>query len=160
MPAALLKQQYQLLQSSRHVLFGYCESIAQADFIKELEGFGHGSIRNVLCHVADVYIHWLQNIAQSKNLTYIDRNNIITISDVRHVFEQTDMCVADFIDAFADKLINELNLFIADKEKHISLSPLALFTHVLTHEFHHKGQIASVGRALGYIAPDTDMIRT
>ncbi|MFP3360862.1 DinB family protein, partial [Planococcus sp. SIMBA_143] len=33
-----------------------------------------------------------------------------------------------------------------------------LYTHTATHEFHHKGQIVKIGRKLGYIPPDTDLI--
>jgi len=32
-------------------------------------------------------------------------------------------------------------------------------THVMTHEFHHKGQIMTMGRMLGYTPPDADVIR-
>ena len=31
-----------------------------------------------------------------------------------------------------------------------SITPLWLLTHTETHEFHHKGQIVSVARHLGY----------
>lgn len=40
-----------------------------------------------------------------------------------------------------------------------SIQPLKLFTHVITHEYHHKGQILSLSRHLGYIPADTDIIR-
>lgn len=32
-------------------------------------------------------------------------------------------------------------------------------THVMTHEFHHKGKIMTMGRMLGYTPPDADVIR-
>ncbi len=38
-------------------------------------------------------------------------------------------------------------------------TPFELFTHVITHEFHHKGQVLSLSRHLGYIPVDTDIIR-
>ncbi|MCB0624495.1 MAG: hypothetical protein KDC43_11415, partial [Saprospiraceae bacterium] len=34
-----------------------------------------------------------------------------------------------------------------------------LFTHVVTHEFHHKGQILSLTRHLGFVPVDTDVMR-
>ncbi|MCB0640529.1 MAG: ATP-binding cassette domain-containing protein, partial [Phaeodactylibacter sp.] len=36
---------------------------------------------------------------------------------------------------------------------------LKLFTHVITHEFHHKGQVLSFSRHLGYTPVDTDVLR-
>jgi uncharacterized damage-inducible protein DinB len=38
-------------------------------------------------------------------------------------------------------------------------SAFQIFTHVITHEFHHKGQILSLSRHLGYTPVDTDIIR-
>ena len=34
-----------------------------------------------------------------------------------------------------------------------------LFTHVVTHEFHDKGQILSLTRHLGFVPVDTDVMR-
>jgi uncharacterized damage-inducible protein DinB len=34
-----------------------------------------------------------------------------------------------------------------------------LFTHTITHEFHHKGQILTLSRQLGYTPVDTDIMR-
>ena len=36
-------------------------------------------------------------------------------------------------------------------------TPALILHHVLTHAFHHKGQIVSMCRILGYPAPDTDL---
>jgi uncharacterized damage-inducible protein DinB len=54
----------------------------------------------------------------------------------------------------------ELN---ADRELHFSDGDVAVRTpalvlhHVLTHAFHHKGQIVAMRRALGHPARDTDL---
>jgi len=39
----------------------------------------------------------------------------------------------------------------------VTATPLQLFTHVLTHEFHHKGQIMTMCRILGYTPVETDV---
>ena len=38
-------------------------------------------------------------------------------------------------------------------------SPAFILLHVVTHAFHHKGQIAAMFRLLGHPAPDTDLQR-
>jgi len=35
--------------------------------------------------------------------------------------------------------------------------PAFILLHVITHAFHHKGQIVAMLRILGYPAPDTDL---
>ena len=41
----------------------------------------------------------------------------------------------------------------------LKANPFKLFTHVITHEFHHQGQILPMSRQLGYIPVDTDVMR-
>lgn len=36
-------------------------------------------------------------------------------------------------------------------------TPALILHHMLTHAFHHKGQIVAMCRLLGYPAPDTDL---
>lgn len=38
-------------------------------------------------------------------------------------------------------------------------SPACIILHIVTHAFHHKGQIAAMLRLLGHPAPDTDLQR-
>ena len=38
-------------------------------------------------------------------------------------------------------------------------SPAFILLHVITHTFHHKGQVVAMLRALGHSAPDTDLQR-
>jgi uncharacterized damage-inducible protein DinB len=60
--------------------------------------------------------------------------------------------------------LSEQNL-IAPTELHFSdgdvavRTPALILHNILTHACHHKGQIVSMGRILGYPAPDTDLIQ-
>ncbi len=38
------------------------------------------------------------------------------------------------------------------------LIPAMAAVHMLTHEYHHKGQIVTIARMLGYEPPDTDLL--
>ena len=160
MSADLLNRQYELLKGSRQVLFDYCEKLTNEEFTKEMPQFGHGSIRNLFTHIADVYIHWLQNFALSKTTSYPDNNTIKDMKDVRHIFDQCDKYVDEFIKHYGDQLNKSITAPVPESTKTITTTPLTLFTHALTHEFHHKGQIVSMSRQLGYTPVDTDMIRS
>jgi uncharacterized damage-inducible protein DinB len=41
----------------------------------------------------------------------------------------------------------------------IKLTALELITHVITHEFHHKGQVMTMARLSGFTPPDADILR-
>jgi uncharacterized damage-inducible protein DinB len=70
------------------------------------------------------------------------------------------MFVLEFLKKYSDDYRRSLTREIKRKGITLTLTPLQLFTHVITHEFHHKGQILTMSRTLGYIPVDTDVIRT
>ncbi|MEO2202910.1 DinB family protein [Paenibacillus pabuli] len=41
----------------------------------------------------------------------------------------------------------------------VELTELWLFTHTITHEFHHQGKIVKIGRYLGYIPPKMNLAK-
>jgi len=153
----LLIEQYHLLKGSRTVLMDYCLTLSSEDFARELKDFGRGSIRNLLVHIVNTYEFWLGNFALNKNLTYTSPSAVAKAPDILPVFDQTDALVTDFLRAFQGQLHTALSGQIREKE--VKTTPLTLFTHVMTHEFHHKGQILSMSRHLGYTPVDTDIVR-
>jgi len=152
-----LFQQYVWIHRTREVLFNYLETISAEDYVKNLEQFGRGSIRNLQAHVADCYRFWLGSFALKRPLTHISAESVQTVQEMRKVFAEINLLVTDFLNQFeaqTDLLISGTPSW---QEEKISLTPLWLFTHTTTHEFHHKGQIISMSRQLGYIPTVTDL---
>ena len=154
----MLINQYGMLKDARSVLLNYCQTIPAADFVQELKDFGRGSIRNLLVHTINAYEAWLGNFALAKNGTFTQASSVREAADIIPAFDKTNDLVHDFIRSFAGNYEKEIKGEII-KGKAVSTTPFTLFTHVLTHEFHHKGQILSMGRHLGYLPPDTDVLR-
>ncbi|MDX2049339.1 MAG: DinB family protein [Chitinophagaceae bacterium] len=155
----ILRTQYKLLKDSRQVLLNYCESIDPLHFTTTLESFGHGSIRNLLVHIAITYQGWLLKFAQDKAVIYFNPDTISTVNDVGNMFEQVNETTDQFLQKFAADINLPVTRFIKEKNAAFTATALALFTHVTTHEFHHKGQILSMSRRLGYTPVDTDLLR-
>jgi uncharacterized damage-inducible protein DinB len=150
-------EQYEFVKDSRTVLFAYCKTISPDDFVNQNTSFGRGgSMRNLLVHIANIYEHWIGNIALKKNVTYANYENYKTIREVILLFDAIDNVMADFILAM-DHFDPEIYYEIQNSKG--SSKPIKLFTHVITHEYHHKGQILSLSRHLGYTPVDTDIIR-
>src|SRR5690606_27655562 len=150
------KEQYELVKDSRKVLFEYCNTISTEDFINQNTSFGRGgSIRNLLVHIANTYQYWIANIALKKNIAYNQYETVKNIAETVNVFHSVDDFMVDFLESMdsASKIHYQLN-----ETNNIS-THLKLFTHVITHEFHHKGQILSISRHLGYVPIDTDIMR-
>jgi len=151
------KEQYKLVRESRKVLLEYCRTISPGDFIHENSSFGRGgSIRNLLTHIANIYEFWIAKHALGKAVIFTSYNSIQTVNQVVDLFDTIDIVISEFIDLFENsqtQIDYEINGIKSNA------TPLKLFTHVITHEFHHKGQILSISRHLGYTPIDTDIIR-
>lgn len=150
----VLKQQYELVRSTRELLFQFCEQISPEDYVKEIEGFGWGSIRNLHVHVAECYLHWLNNIALNNSESVLETNHVSDVNAMRDVFVEVDQLVERFLQTFESRY----NHIIKEEPTGDEFSVLWLFTHTITHEFHHKGQIVSMARHFGYTPIDTDLI--
>jgi len=128
------------------------------DFLNANSSFGRGgSIRNLLVHIANVYEYWIGQQALQKEIAFSTYESITTVKEIRFLFEKTDKLMDEFI-LNADSPEMQAITYILNNEAR-KASAIQLFTHVITHEFHHKGQILSLSRHLGYTPVDTDIIR-
>ncbi|MDW8849974.1 DinB family protein [Flavobacterium sp. MMLR14_040] len=152
-----IKEQYNYVKESRNVVFEYCKTVSSEDFINQNTSFGRGgSMRNLLVHIANTYEYWIANLALKKDPKYAEYEDNLTVQDVILLF--------DTVDLFMEEFIREMDL--SDREivyeiqgNKNSASSLKFFSHVITHEYHHKGQILSLSRHLDYIPVDTDIMR-
>ncbi len=151
-----LKMQYDYLKQSRKIVFDYCSTISSEHFVEEKEIFGQGSIRNILVHVTNCYVHWIgvRTLKLPKENT--PEASINTIPEMRAVYKEVDGLMNLFFEFVEASPTGQIVMEVNGSEKRIDA--LQLFTHMLTHEFHHKGQILTLGRALGYKPVDTDIL--
>lgn len=149
--------QYDLIKSSRLALFDFCRSLSSDHFLLEHTNFGRGSIRNLLVHVVNVYELWVGDKALRRKLEFTSFDAVNNIDQTVVLYEKVDSLVETFIASIAEAPLTEVS-FEKDGEQNTATA-LTLFTHVITHEFHHKGQILSMSRHMGYVPIDTDIIR-
>ncbi len=155
----LFTSQYETIKSARHALFAYCASLNNDDLFKKTPVFNDSTISYLLLHNANTYISWLNNFGLDGSIAFHNIEDVKALNDIKLIYEQVDQIVADFLKKYSDDYSQSLTKHIARKGISLSLTPLQLFTHVITHEFHHKGQILTMSRLLGYTPVDTDVIR-
>jgi uncharacterized damage-inducible protein DinB len=154
----ILKVQYKLIQEARAELLNFCSTIKPDDLSKAIADFNNSTIMSLLLHIPNTYLFWLKRFAGKQEFEYFDEKNIKDIAGVWKAFDEADKVVAAFLDSYpyhSTKIKGEIFWLKTDK----TFSVLELFTHVTTHEFHHKGQIMSMTRMLGYTPIDADIIR-
>ena len=154
-----LLHQYQLIISARSALLTYCEQLKAEELRAQVPQFNNKSVNDLLVHVANTYLFWLCIVGQQKQPHYFDEADITDVVSARQMFAQVDNTVNDFLLLYKDKIEVPAHYNMPEKRIDTSFTPLQLFTHAFTHEFHHKGQILIMTRLLGYIPADTDVIR-
>jgi len=152
----VLYKQYALVQKSREVVLTFVETAVTGDLKTPVPAYKNQDIRYLLVHIADCYIYWLQYMALGETVEWLNMKDFNSIADIRRLFVKTDKMMTVFLKNFENSLDTPLNNSRSRNDK-LNASPLMIFTHVITHEFHHKGQVMSICRQLGYPPPETDV---
>jgi uncharacterized damage-inducible protein DinB len=155
----LLISQYEGVKGARQALFSYCGSMKESDLFEKIGTFNNNCIVDLLVHNANTYISWLKNFGMDGALPFYETEDMKDMDDIKLLFEKVDLIVGDFLQKYKDDYEQLLTKEIKRKGITVTLTPLQLFTHVITHEFHHKGQMLTMSRLLGYTPVDTDVIR-
>ncbi|EEM05195.1 damage-inducible protein DinB [Bacillus pseudomycoides] len=158
----VLKQQYSFISSTREILFAFLEEIPLQKLHSTVPNFGSGSIIQTHIHVADCYRYWLGSFAFNQRRADFSfatdyEINHSDVEKVRAKFELVDEIVQRFLDEFHARWFENIANEVKWQKEPWSTTPLWLLTHTETHEFHHKGQIVSMARHLGYSPPNTDL---
>lgn len=153
----ILRQQYELIKGSRGAMLEFIDREAATQLKIALKEFNGGNVMYLLVHIINTYKHWVGNFAMKKDLSYTDENNVNDIASIQKLYDEVDKLMIEFLNNFDSSDIKVTNTLRSGKTTDISI--LELFTHTITHEFHHKGQIMTMCRLLGHVPPDTDVIR-
>ncbi len=148
--------QYNWVKETRQLLLRYLSALSPEDLIRPIPSFGNGgSLRDLLVHTANVYQHWIGHIALKTHTVYAKKEDFSNIPEIRDVYREADALIAALLDQ--QQLMDD-NIIFSLNGGQRSTSGFRIFTHVITHEFHHKGQLLSMSRLLGHTPVDTDII--
>ena len=152
----VMRQQYALVERPRSILFGFLQEVVGNDKLnRNFPEFGNKSIRGLLEHTAGCYSSWIGFHALGHPRASFHHGPCTTMDMVRQLFARVDQTMDEFLKSFKDSMDVPVRSE-HDPGEWITATPLALFTHVITHEFHHKGQVVWMSRLLGCIPTDTD----
>lgn len=158
-----LNEQYRFIKATREVLFHFLEEIPLEKLHCTIPNFGHQSIIKTHIYVADCYRYWLSFFAYNKKrskffATTDEQINQANVEIVRNKFQSVDEVVEQFLYDFDSRWFEEITNEVKWQTTPWRTTPLWLLSHTQTHEFHHKGQIVSMARQLGYTPPNTDLV--
>jgi uncharacterized damage-inducible protein DinB len=143
------------------LVLDHLSTIPASDYAKEVPGFGFPTLREQVIHIFNCEGFWIDALQGQalEGLTYGNRNSAgcPSVADARllqrEIGEQTLAYLAGLTD---QQISSNTELRYPDGDVAIR-TPAFMIHHVLTHAFHHKGQIVAMCRVLGHPAPDTDL---
>jgi uncharacterized damage-inducible protein DinB len=142
--------------ASLNLVLEHLSTIPTSDYVKELPDFGFRTLREQAIHIFNCEGFWIHTL---QSLPYVDRNpeECPAVADARFLQEQVSQRTHAYLANLTDERLNaETELHFPDGDI-TDRTPALVLHHVLTHAFHHKGQIVAMCRALGHPALDTDL---
>ena len=139
-----------------NLLLDHLSSIPATDYGKVLPAVGFPTLREQVIHIFNCEGFWIQTL---QGLSYVDRSpaQCPAVSDARLFEQEVVQQTHTYLSGLTDRQLNsDTELNFSDGDIAIR-TPALILHHVLTHAFHHKGQIVAMCRALGHPAPDTDL---
>jgi uncharacterized damage-inducible protein DinB len=138
------------------LLLDHVGKLPPADFVRELPGFGFASVRDQLAHLLGAEYRWVHRL-QFLPLPRWAASDYQTAESIRPAKERVKAATIAYLDALPDSELNDV-LARRPSDWHGDLrSPAFILHHVITHAYHHKGQVVAMCRLLGRPAPDTDL---
>jgi uncharacterized damage-inducible protein DinB len=144
--------------ASFNLLLDHLSTIPATDYVRVLPAFGFPTLRNQVIHILNCEGFWIHTL---QGFRYADRNpaEYTAVLEVKLLEQEVSRRTHTYLSGLTDQqLNNDTELHFPDGEVAVR-TPALILHHILTHAFHHKGQIVAMCRALGYPAPDTDLNR-
>jgi uncharacterized damage-inducible protein DinB len=121
-----------------------------------ISGFGHPSIWKQLVHILDCEEGWVHDL-QNKTFAGWNEEDWPTMSALLAAKDRIREASRTYLGSLTEEQLNAtLKQRPVDWGGELR-SPAFIMLHVITHAFHHKGQIVAMLRILGHPAPDTDL---
>jgi uncharacterized damage-inducible protein DinB len=123
---------------------------------RSIAGFGHPSVWGQLVHIVTCEEGWVHDL-ENRPFDGWDASDCPAMADLQAAKERVRGETRAYLESLSEE---QLNTTLATRPEGWGgelRSPAFILLHVITHAFHHKGQVVAMLRILGYPAPDTDL---
>jgi len=148
----------QIERNARPRMLENLEQLSAEEFVRELPGIGWGSIRNSLAHIPSSEHFWIARLLQGDNdAKFGHYEDFAAVADVRAKWEEVAAETKRFLRGLTPEQLTEVKTYnFLDGTMDLRID--FVIHHVLTHEFHHKGQLMMALRTLGCEPQETDLL--
>ena len=146
------------MHESLDVLLRHVVTVPDYLLRQRIEGFGFPSVWKQIVHILTVEEGWVSDL-QFKIFPGWFEEDAPTIEALLSHKSRIQASTRAYLDSLTEE---QLNTTLSSRPEGWSgelRSPAFILLHVITHTFHHKGQVVAMLRMLGHPAPDTDLQR-
>jgi uncharacterized damage-inducible protein DinB len=140
------------------LVLDHLSTLPAAAYSQELPGFGFSNLREQIVHVFNCELFWIHTL-QSSSFTDWKPADLPAVSDARELQRQVMEQTLAYLSHLTEEQLNTTTKLHFSDGDTATRTPALVLHHLLTHAFHHKGQIVAMCRLLGHPASDTDLIR-
>jgi uncharacterized damage-inducible protein DinB len=156
------KQAISMLHSEMHRrvddLLTHAERLRPGAFENEVAGFGRTSVRDQLVHVLATERAWVSAL-QGQPMPEWDYKQYKDVGSVRAAKQKVMLETRRYLDQISDADLNTTLQSEPPDWMGPLQTPAFILCHIITHAFHHKGQVVAMFRLAGNPIGDTDLQR-
>jgi uncharacterized damage-inducible protein DinB len=153
-----IRDLHKWMHESLDVLLRHIASVPGERLREVVAGFGIATVWKQLVHIVEGEEVWVCDLQGKARLPWGEKD-CASMGVLLAEKERVGLATRAYLDGLSDA---ELNRPLARRPREWVgelKSPAFILLHVVTHTFHHKGQVVAMLRTLGYPAPDTDLQR-
>jgi uncharacterized damage-inducible protein DinB len=151
-----VRKLYGWTHASLNLVLDHLSTMPTGDYVRKLPSFGFPTLREQAIHIFNCEGFWIHTLG---GLRYANRTieECPAVADVRLLQKEVCRRTHAYLSNLTNQQLNtDAELHFPDGDVAVR-TPALILHHVLTHAFHHKGQIAAMCRALGHPISDTDL---
>jgi uncharacterized damage-inducible protein DinB len=140
------------------VILRHAASLPGGLFVAEVPGFGKASLRDQFVHTLSAESAWICGVRRQA-LVRLDAGNYPDVNSVAQAKHRVMAITRAWLDEVSEEELGREIAPLPPEWVGPPRTPAFIVLHIVTHAFHHKGQMAAMFRLLGHPAPDTDLQR-
>jgi uncharacterized damage-inducible protein DinB len=141
----------------RERLYGFLGALAPAEFVQPMH-VGWGNIRNTLVHCLEAEDFWVQHVLQKGARPDYAFEQYPDVAAVRRLAAAVRERTLRYVSVLSEEALSRTASVTYSSGTVVEFTVAKLFLHVITHDTHHRGQVAALARQLNYEPPELDLM--
>lgn len=129
-------------------LLEHCASLPVDLWMCPLEGFAYSTVAGQLQHVLEAESYWLGVLQGNPDPAGLD-DPAPDPAGMQALAERTRLATRTWLDGVAEDVLNRDAIFATWGGRQRELKPAHVILRVVTHGFHHAGQVQAMCRIMG-----------